>query len=131
MPSYVYPNSKGSVEVDRVREQLILLLLKQIDKECCNLCSSKNPSILRLTSKNYILEFTITKFEEIKQRTPLLHSVLLTASVRRRRSSASDLYWIPAVCMAASVCLKNRCPQLTAIQLLNTLFIQHSGLMVS
>ena len=59
---------------DRVREQLTLLLLKQIDKEC-NLCSSKNPSILRLTSKKDILEFTTTKFgEEIKQRTPLLHS---------------------------------------------------------
>lgn len=114
----------------KIREQLIMLFLKEIDKESCNLCSSKEPSILRMTKKNDILNFTMTKFEkELKERTPLLHSVLLTASVRRRRNT-EDLFWIPAVCMAAAVCLKNRCPSMTAVQLLNTIFIQHSGLMV-
>ena len=94
------------------------------------MCSLKEPSILRMTKKNDILNFTVTKFEEeLKERTPLLHSVLLTASVRRRRNT-EDLFWIPAVCMAAAVCLKNRCPSMTAVQLLNTIFNLHSGLMV-
>ena len=114
----------------KVREQLITLFLKEVDKECCNFCASKDPSILRLTDKKNILDFT--KFEkELKERTPLLRSVLFTASVRRRYSSASDLYRIQAVCMVATACLKNRCPQMTAVQLLNTIFIHYSGLMVS
>ena len=35
-----------------------------------------------------------------------------------------------APCMAAAVCLKNRSPRMTAVQLLVTLIIQHSGMMV-
>ena len=35
----------------KIREQLILLFLKEIDKESCNLCSSKEPNILRMTKK--------------------------------------------------------------------------------
>ena len=35
----------------KVREQLISLFLKEIDEECSGLCSSKDPSILRLRSK--------------------------------------------------------------------------------
>ena len=96
-----------------------------------NLCASKypRPSILRLMDKKTILDSWLysNKFEkELKERTPLLQSVLLTASVHRRTSNTctSDLYWISAVCMAATVCLKNRCPQMTAVQLLNTIFIQ-------
>ncbi len=98
--------------------RLILLFLKEIDKEFCNLCSLEEPSILKNEKKNDILNFTVTKFEkELRERTPLLHSVLLTRNTE-------DLFWIPAVCMAAAVCLKNRCPSMTAVQLLNTIFIQ-------
>ena len=38
----------------KVREQLISLFLKEIDKKCSGLSSSKDPSILRLTSKQDI-----------------------------------------------------------------------------
>ena len=37
----------------KIREQLMTLLLKEVDKECCNMCSSKNPSILRKTAKKF------------------------------------------------------------------------------
>lgn len=92
------------------------------------MCSSKEPIILRLTKNIDIQNFTVTKFEnELKKHTPLLHSVLMAASVRR---STEDLFWISSVYVAAAVCLKNRCPGMTAMQLLNTIFIQHSGLIV-
>lgn len=116
----------------KIREKLISFFLKEIDKECCNMCSSKYPSLLRKTARKDILNFSITKLdEEIKRRTPLLRSVLMSASVRKTKIKRSDLYWMPAICMAAAICLKNRSPQMTALQLLNSLFIQHSGLMVS
>ena len=116
----------------KIREQLISFFLKEIDKECCNMCSSKNPSLLRKTAKKEIVNFSFTKLdEEVKQRTPLLRSVLMSASVRKTKTKRPDLYWMPAICMAAGICLKNRSSRMTALQLLNPLFIQHSGLMVS
>lgn len=118
----------------KIREQLISFFLKEIDKESCNICSSKRPSLLRLTKKKDILTFSLSKFdEEAKERIPLLRSVLMSASVRKTKTNTqrSDLYWMPAICMAAAVCVKNRSPCMTVLQLLNSLFIQHSGLMVN
>ena len=95
------------------------------------MCSKKNPSILRKTSKEDIVNFSLTKLDsELKERTPLLRSVLRAASIRKSNLERSNLYWMPAVCMASSICLKNRSPYMTVVQLLNSLFIQHSGLMV-
>ena len=93
----------------KIREQLISFFLKEIDKECCNMCSSKNTSLLRKTAKKEIINFSFTKLdEEVKQRTPLLRSVLMSASVRKTKTKRSDLYWMPAICMAAAICQKNR-----------------------
>ena len=95
------------------------------------MCSKKNPSILCKNSKESIVNFSLTKFEsELKERTPLLRSVLMAASIRKSSLIRWNLYWMAAVCMASSICLKNRSPYLTTVQLLNTIFIQHSGLMV-
>ena len=116
---------------DKLKEQLVLLFLKEIYKECTGMCSSRRPSMLRKTAKEDILKFSLTALEEeLKARMPLFRSVLLAASVRRNKEKSSDHFWMPAVCMASAICLKNRSVYMTAIQLLNTIFIQHSGLMV-
>ena len=116
---------------DKLREQLVLLFLKEIDKECTGMCSSRRPSMLQKTAKEDILKFSLTALEEeLKARMPLFRSVLLAASVRRNKEKSSDHFWMPAVCMASAICLKNRSVYMTAMQLLNTIFIQHSGLMV-
>ena len=115
----------------KIREHIILLFLKEINRECANMCSKKNPSILRKINKEDIVNFSLTKFEdELRKRTPLLRSVLMAASICKSSLERSYLYWMPAVCMASSICLKNRSPHMTVVQLLNTIFIQHSGLMV-
>ena len=55
----------------KIREQLISFFLKEIYKECCNMCSSKNPGLLRKTAKKDIVNFSFTTLdEEVKQRTP-------------------------------------------------------------
>ena len=78
------------------------LFLKEIDPECTALCS---------------------------QKAPLLSAVLWTASLRK--SKRDDQFWQPSVCMSAAVLLKNRSPCMTAIQLLNTIILYHTGIIVS
>ena len=115
----------------KIREHIILLFLEEINRECADMCSKKNPSILRQTNKEDIVNLSLTKLEdELRERTPLLRSVVMAASIRRSSSERSNLYWMPTVCMASFICLKNRSPHMTVVQLLNTIFIQHSGLMV-
>jgi hypothetical protein len=102
----------------RVREQIVILFLREIDRECSNVCSRKNPSILRRTSKEDIVEFSLNKLDcELKTRTPLLRSVLKVACFRKSNVERNNLYWMPAVCMASAICLKNRSPYLTAVHL--------------
>jgi hypothetical protein len=110
---------------EKVREQVILLFLKEVDRECAAMCSKKNPSMLHKTSKEDIVNFSLTKLDsELKERTLLLRSVLRAASICKSNLERRNLYWMPAVCMA-SICLKNRSPYMTVVQLLNSLFIQH------
>lgn len=87
--------------------------------------------MLRKTNKEDILKFSLTELEEkLKARMPLFRSVLLAASVRTNKEKNSDHFWMPVVCITSAICLKNRSAYMTAMQLLNTIFIQHSGFMV-
>ena len=85
------------------------------------MCSSKDPSCFRSTKAQDVTKFSFSKVEgELQKRAPLLSAVLWTASLRK-----------PSVCMAAAVLLKNRSPCMTLLQLINTIIIYHSGIMVS
>lgn len=65
-----------------IKKQLQLLMLKDIKRECCDLCSRKNPSCLRSPNKESMLNFSIEKLnKELKERAPLTFSVLVAASV--------------------------------------------------
>ncbi len=144
-----------------LRSNIIELFLKEIDKECIRLCADKRkpnnskrsakilenspakkvseekqeknaPSCLRLTSKEEILGFTFEKFdEELSNRAPLMKSALMAMSWRRSKKKEDDPFFTPAVCMAAAVCFKNRSRRMTAVQLILTLMMKHSGYMVS
>ena len=116
---------------DKIREHLILLVLHEIDKECSGMCSTRNPSILHKTNKEEIIKFSHVSLEkELSIRAPFFRSILLAASVRRYKEKQSDSFWVPVVCMAAAICLKNRSACMTVIQLMNTIY-STSGLMVS
>ena len=85
------------------------------------MCSSKDPSCFRSTKAQDVTNVSFSKVEgELQKRAPLLSAVLWTASLRK-----------PSVCMAAAVLLKNRSPCMTLLQLINTIIIYHSGIMVS
>ena len=93
------------------------------------MCSRKDPSLLRKMSKSEILEFNFESLgEELNRRAPLFYGILRTASLK---NLSGDKSWLPPVGMAAAVCLKNRSAQMTTVQLLVSIILQHSGLTVS
>ena len=60
----------------KVREQFVLLFLKEIFRGCSNMCSKKNPSTLRKTSEEDIVNFSLTELDnELKDKQVVLHLV--------------------------------------------------------
>ena len=124
-----------------LRRGIIEVVKREINKECCSLCSSKSPSILRKTSKDDMLDFSWKNLaNELEDKAPTLQTILKGASrpsinktrlVEAGNECHNEIKWLPATCMAAAVLLKNRSRYMTAVQLLITIIIQHSGLMVS
>ena len=114
-----------------IKSNLTELMLKDVEKEATQLCSRKNPSCLRTTDKQSMLSFSMEKVsDEIKERAPLLHSVLSAASINSRSKATKEPSHFAAIAMAAAVCLKNRSRYMTAVQLLVTIFLYHSNWMV-
>ena len=115
-----------------LRKHLQQHFLKEVDKECSNMCSSKDPSCLRSTKAQDVKKFKFSKVEgELQKRAPFFSAVLWTASLRKSKRADEDPFWNPSVCMAAAVLLKNRSPCMTVLQLINTIIIYHSGIMIS
>eukprot|EP00794_Sanderia_malayensis_P000992 gene993-306_t len=135
----------------RLRQEIVKKMLKEIDHECSQLSmagSRKKPvelSLLRRTSQQNMENFSFEHLgEELEKRCPLLWKVLEVASLRPRqrvlgqkgtREGAKETAikarrprMLLASGMAASVLLKNRSPKMTALQLLITIIIQHSGM---
>ena len=64
-----YPQiAQATWRFKKVRKQFVLLFLKEINRGCSNMCSKKNPGILRKTSKD-IVNFTLTELDnELKNK---------------------------------------------------------------
>ena len=115
-----------------LKKHMQQLFLKQIDSECSQLCSSKSPSCIRSPKVPDMKNFSFKKFdEELKTKAPQLSAVLKTASLRKSKREKHDAFWLPSVCMSAAVLLKNRSPYMNLLQLMNTITIYHSGIIVS
>ena len=78
------PNLRRHIE-DRVGQE--------VSKECKNLCSLSNPSILRSVSKDAIVKFSWAAVsEELKNRAPLFYNVTNAAAVvLKQRDKAMSL----------------------------------------
>ncbi len=91
-----------------------------------------SPSCLRLTKKEDILQFKLENLDiELKEQAPLMRSALMAMSWRRSKLKDYDVFHAPSICMSAAVCLKNRSTRMTAMQLIISLMLQHSGFVVS
>ena len=117
-----------------LKKELTELVQKDIEQECSHLCSKKDPSCLRKTSKDDMLLFSMEKLAvEIQERAPLFHSVLSAAAInfKSKAKNPSPQAEFGAIAMAAAVCLRNRSQHMIVVQLLITDFLYHSNWLVS
>jgi len=113
-----------------IKEFVILLVEKDIKKECEKMCSLKDgKSILKKTKKEELSEFTFDKLEEeMKLNCPMLRTFLMAACIRTNVAEEKNSFWKHTVCMAASLCLKKRSKRMTAVQAIsfNSLISENS-----
>ena len=67
---------------------------------------------------------------ELQKRVLLFFSVLRAASLKKA-AKESDISWLPPVCLAATVLLKNCSAYMTSVQFLVSIILQRCGLTVS
>ncbi len=78
-----------------------------IDNEVDNLCSKKNPSLLRKNEKDDLINYDMLKLcEEWKRRAPVFYAFLLTCSTSKRNMHHST--WFPSIALSGSILLKQR-----------------------
>ncbi|XP_022791377.1 uncharacterized protein LOC111330730 [Stylophora pistillata] len=78
----------------------------QVSTEVKILCSRKNPTLLRKTSKEDLMKFEFKSLcDEWQQKAPIFYSFLLMASTT---SKSSVQTWSPSMALAGSILLKQR-----------------------
>ena len=126
--------ARAAFKVKDLRTELCKPFLREISKECSDVVSVKNPSLLRKTSASEMQELSLQKVcSELETRTPLLYSVLITAAtpVPSKTQGLNAEKWLPSVAVAGSVLLKQRSRNMNAVQLMITTLIKYTGFHVS
>ena len=99
--------AKTVLKCKTLRTEIICQVLRIVASEMNQLCSKKNPSILRKTSKDDLINFDMEKLrDEWKERAPVFYSFLLTCSSSKNTSTTAN--WFPSIAVAGSVLLKQR-----------------------
>ena len=95
-----------------VRKLVIEKVLNIVSKEVGELCSRKNPSILRQTKKDDLVKLSLDQLcEEWKRRAPLFYSILVTSSATK---SSRNTSWLASVAVSGSILLKQRNGEMSA-----------------
>ena len=131
----LHQNPKGIANVvvksKSLREKVIDCLLQLIKTEIAGLCSVKNPSILRKTTKEDLLEFSLEKVcSEWAERAPIFY-LFLRGCCSKCKSTAKDLEWFPAMAVAGSVLLKQCNKHMNALASIIGLIVKTKSLEVS
>jgi len=92
-----------------LKKLVIEKVLRLVCSEASDLCSRKEPSLLRKTGKSDIVNFSFQSLcEEWKTKAPIFYAFLMTVA---RSKNAT---WLPSVAVAGSVLLKQRNTQMNA-----------------
>jgi len=106
---------------------LITKTLQALGKECNDLCSKKNPSLLRKGGPDEMENFSFQKLcEEWKQRAPFFYSFLTTCAIVKGKGCD----WTPAMAVAGSALLKSRNAHMNATASLIYLMVRQSATQV-
>ena len=95
-----------------LRKHVVEKTLKTLSKEVSDLCSKKNPSLLRKSTKDDLVNFDLQNLcNEWQHRAPLFYSFLMTSAVNKRTKHCS---WFSSVALAGSVLLKQKSEKMDA-----------------
>ena len=107
----------ATFECPSLRPHIEELVTKEISKECKNLCSFRQPSILRSISKTAVADFSWSAVSnEFKNRAPLFYKVLLAGAGKDKVS--------PAITNAAAIVLKQRDKAMSLVQYITGLTLK-------
>ena len=109
MPSQI---ANAVMKNPTLKNRVIENTLKTLSKEVAALCSTKNPSLLRKSAKEDLVNFDFRHLcDEWKERAPLFFSFLMTSAVNKRTKECS---WLSGIALAGSVLLKQRSEKMNA-----------------
>ena len=103
---------------------LIKKTLEALCRECNDLCSKKNQSLLRKSGSDDMENFSFQKLcKEWKARAPLFYSFLMACATVKEKGCD----WTPAMVVAGSTLLKCRNMHMNATASLISVMIRQSG----
>ena len=99
--------AKAVLKCKAIRSQVIEQVLGVVSNEVNDLCSRKNPSLLRKNGKNDLINYDMLKLcEEWQTRAPVFYAFLLTCSTSKRHKHQST--WYQNIILSGSILLKRR-----------------------
>jgi len=105
--------AKTILKCKSLQKEVTSQVLRVVSSEVNQLCSRKNPSILRKTSKDDLINFDMTKLcDEWKERAPVFYAFLLTCC--SSKSTTSTAKWFPRIAISGSILLKQRNSHMSA-----------------
>ncbi|XP_065068431.1 uncharacterized protein LOC135693787 [Rhopilema esculentum] len=110
-----------------IRKDLVKEIAGEINKECIQMCRKSEPSCLRRTGPEDIASFSFEMLsKELDEHAPITKTIMMAASICKEKKG-DDENWINAVCVAASILLRNRSQQMNAFQLILSTILKHCG----
>jgi hypothetical protein len=99
--------AKAVFKCKSIRTIVIEQVLRAVSNEVDNLCSKRDPSLLKKNEKDDLINYDMLKLcEEWKRRAPIFYAFLLTCSTSKRHMHHST--WFPSIAVSGSILLKQR-----------------------
>lgn len=112
-----------------MRRLVVTRVLALVVKEVSGLCSLKDPSLLRKTSKEELTKFDFKSLcEEWQARAPIFHSFLLASACTKKNIAQTT--WLPSMALSGSILLKQRNNQMCATANIIGILIKSSSMQV-
>lgn len=113
--------AKAVMQHTALQEAVFLHFLNLVDEECSKLCQKSNPSSFRKLPVSEFATFQWKQFiDELRLKAQTLLRILCAMSSRKQKSGSLQY---PGICVAASVLLKARNREMSAIQSLISLLL--------
>lgn len=121
-----YTVAEAAMKISSLRNAMKNVFLKEVDKQCSNLCARKcaQPSVLRVPSEHHksLVEFQWNSIlTEMKEGAPDVLDFMVTMAVPQLKGN--DGRQIMPLCTAYGILMNVRCRELSLIQKMNAVLL--------